>query len=134
VSNQVEDTSINLRICLLLISFLLFACAASERSGSESVSISPYSSHETSVFVSPDRTDAVAADYIQVQASPEVSLNILHNSNLNFFNPAYKTEGCTREINRSIASSAKRYLEIKQIPLLRYYYHISPPDSRELPA
>jgi hypothetical protein len=131
MTNQKENNTLSLRTIILLVSFLLFAFAASGRSDRESVSSSQYPSHEASVFFSSSHTDAITASYIHIYASPEIPSNILHNSSLNFFNHEYAITGHRREIRQSLKSSIEAYLSIKPLPVLRYCYHICSSDSEE---
>jgi hypothetical protein len=135
MTNQKENNTLSLRTIILLVSFLLFAFAASGRSDRESACSSQHPSREASVFVSSSHTDAITASYINIYVSPEISSNILHNSSLNFFNHEYAITGHSRELRQSLKSSVETYLSIKPLPVLRYCYHISSFDSKEeLPA
>jgi hypothetical protein len=133
ITNE-ENINNRLHAILYIVFFFIFVFSSANKSDCQS----PYTLHcssqnELVCEYESSHSYAVIADYIHLPKVPEICMNILSDSNLNFINEHYRISGNNKKISQSIKSFQKVRFEIEPVPVWRFYFHLTTSNPEDSP-
>lgn len=130
MTNQKADTDNYLGPFLLMVLSLLFVFAFS---GNSTTRPSGSSQHELTSGDYSKKADAVIADAIQLTFFQQSCVQAFIKKNFSMFDEHLKINVDNRRIAHNIIWVQENGLSITPLPTWRFYYHLSPADSEDLP-